>query len=820
MLAAIIIVAMVVPGCGETTPADTYVLTVVANPTAGGSAVDVTAAGPYTAGTQVTIRAEAGFGWLFDGWTTPAGVFEQASLPETIFTMPAQPVTVTANFEESEREGGAWIDELIITQESSEAASILKMQEGRVHVYGHGITDLLLFDTVIDDDDLDYQMTLGGSRDFMFNVYPGPDSVFFPISGEMNPFAVAEIREAMNLMIDRDYAAEEVLGGMGFPLYTQFSPGAAEEVRYQDIVDAVKLQYAYSPATGFAQIETAMLDLGAEFTGVLGEGGRWQYDYGSGLVDVVITQVIRTDLAPYPVLGDYFADVLEDDAGFVVNRAYATSGVAWGTYLQVNEAWHVYGGGWGMPSVFRTEVHSFAQFNTHLVMDWLNPWLSLEAWMDDPEWAPMYEAIVDLQQTKFNTMPERRVLVEFVLGEVMRFSNNIWSVAITDFIPYRAETDMILDACGGISGLWAQSIHFKDGVGDPIYGGTMHMELPSILVQNLNPVAGSPMTYDIMLTRDLTGDRAVYPHPSTGLNLPQHIASAEVVIKTGLPVGVSDEDPGYWCQLSFAETIEVPTTAWADWDADAQVWITAAERAVYDEAYELTANRKSTVVYRSDLWDMPLHDGSYLTPGDFMMSMIMAYDRGKPDSPVFDPDLEASVKVAIGSLRGIVIESLNPLTITTYAQTYGLDAEHSISTWFPGYGTYGEFAPWHTIAIGKLAEKEALLAFGQSKSDTLGVEWMDYTTGPSLPILATKLADAKAASYLPYAPTMVDYVNSAEIAGRYDRLTSWYGDKEHFWVSCGPFYLEKVYPTYRQIHLKAFFGYLDESDKWLWLLDE
>ena len=816
MLAAIIVVAMIVPGCGEPAPG-TYRLTIAVNPSGAGTAFDVTAAGPYEEGAEVTIRAEANVGFAFDGWTAPAGTFAQPGMAETIFFMPAQAVTVTANFESTVREGGAWIDELIITQEDSAAASILKMQEGRVHVYGHGLTNLQLFETVSDDPDLDLQMTFGGSRDFMFNVYPGPDDLFFPISGEMNPFAVAEIREAMNWMIDRDYAAEEVLSGMGFPMYTQFSPGGAEETRYSTLVNQILADYAYSPSTGQAQIKAAMEDLGAVLVGGdLGDGGRWQYNGA----DVEITQVIRTDLSPYPVLGDYFADVLEGDCGFKVNRAYATGAVAWGTYLQQKEAWHVYGGGWGMPAVFRTEVHSFRQFNTHIIMDWLQPWLSLEPWMNDPEWEPMYDAIIALAETDFSTMDEREALVSFVLPEVMRFSNNIWSVAITEFIPFRADVDMVLDAAGGVSGLWAQSIHFKDSAGNPVRGGTLHMELPSILVQNFNPVAGSPMTYDIMVMRDLTGDEALYPHPTTGLVMPQHIVSAEVVIETGRPVGVSDTSPGYWCKLSFADTITVPDDAWADWDAQNQVWITAAERAVYDEAYTQTSVRKSTVVYRDDLWEIPMHDGSILSPGDFMLSMIMGYDRGKPDSPIFDPDLETGVASAIGTLGGIVIESLDPLTITTYSKVYALDAEHSISTWFPGYGTYGEFAPWHTIAVGKLAEKNLQLAFGQSKADTLGVEWMDYTKGPGLPILASQLANAEDAGYLPYAPTMSDYVDSAEIADRYAKLTGWYDDKGHFWVSVGPFYLEAVFPIFKQIQLKAFIGYPDESDKWLWLLDD
>jgi len=55
---------------------------------------------PYAEGTEVSIKAEAAEGYGFVNWTAPAGGFDNASAAETTFTMPAQNVTVTANFEE------------------------------------------------------------------------------------------------------------------------------------------------------------------------------------------------------------------------------------------------------------------------------------------------------------------------------------------------------------------------------------------------------------------------------------------------------------------------------------------------------------------------------------------------------------------------------------------------------------------------------------------------------------------------------------------------------------------------------------------------
>jgi len=77
-----------------------YNLTMAADPGVGGAAIDLTNESPYAAGTGVSIKAEANLGYEFVNWTAPAGGFNNASAAETIFTMPAQNVTVTANFEE------------------------------------------------------------------------------------------------------------------------------------------------------------------------------------------------------------------------------------------------------------------------------------------------------------------------------------------------------------------------------------------------------------------------------------------------------------------------------------------------------------------------------------------------------------------------------------------------------------------------------------------------------------------------------------------------------------------------------------------------
>ena len=76
-----------------------YELTMAADPDVGGTATDLTDNSPYAEGAEVTIEATAAQGYQFVNWTGPAGGFGNASAHNTIFTMPAQNVTVTAHFE-------------------------------------------------------------------------------------------------------------------------------------------------------------------------------------------------------------------------------------------------------------------------------------------------------------------------------------------------------------------------------------------------------------------------------------------------------------------------------------------------------------------------------------------------------------------------------------------------------------------------------------------------------------------------------------------------------------------------------------------------
>ena len=118
------------------------------------------------------------------------------------------------------------------------------------------------------------------------------------------------------------------------------------------------------------------------------------------------------------------------------------------------------------------------------------------------------------------------------------------------------------------------------------------------------------------------------------------------------------------------------------------------------------------------------------------------------------------------------------------------------------------------MTVGLLAEAAGDLAFSSDKADANEVEWMSLIAGPSLEILTGHLEDAAADGHIPYASTLDGYISADDSAARWENLSAWYEDKEHFWVGLGPFYLEKAFTTEKTVQLVRNENFPDPSDKW------
>ncbi|MFQ5459612.1 MAG: ABC transporter substrate-binding protein, partial [Anaerolineae bacterium] len=370
--------------------------------------------------------------------------------------------------------------------------------------------------------------------------------------------------------------------------------------------------------------------------------------------------------------------------------------------------------------------------------------------------------------------------------------------------PLRKDVEVAADLSGSIYGtmLWPYTLRHQSDV-----GGSLTWASASILTEPWNPIAGTNWIYDTALIRS-TGQWSFMPDPNTGLTWPQRVQSFDVTVKEGLPVGKTND----WLTLTFAPEIQVPDDAWIDWDASEQRFITAGEG--YTETQ--TALVKTTTTYPADLFEtVKWHDGSPLSVGDMVMRLIMVFDDAKPESAIFDEAEVPSLESFMSTFKGIRITSTNPMTVEFYSDNWSLDAESAISnlrTLWPYYG-FGE-APWHTVALGVRGDAKGLASFSADKAAAKEIEQFNYIAGPTVKTLADQLAEATDETYIPYAPTMADYVTPEEASARYDNLAEWYAERGHFWVGTGPFILKKAFPVEGTVTLERNPDFPDMADKW------
>lgn len=700
---------------------------------------------------------------------------------------------------------GAYLDEIIFQEVATKGAAVDQLIAGEIDVYAYPLDDAELLEKVRASSETDYRLGYGGFNDLTFN----PGGPVFN-NGNLNPFAVPDFREAINWLIDREYIADEISQGLATAKYSYLNSAFPDAERYRDIMDDLEDYYATDVDRAYAVMTDVLEELGA-----VKVGNTWQYN-GSPVEIIALIRIEDTRMD----IGQYVAGLLEE-FGFVVDRRIRKSSELsplWISSAPMDGLWHFYTGGWVTTAISRDQGTGFNQFYTSRILPWpLFTYLTedmVEGMVDGRGVAmdDLWDTLDKLYNRDFTTMDERELLFEDALWGTCKFANIMWLVDNAAAASFRSNVTVGTDLSGGIHGsqMWAKIAYFQNEDGTPQEGGTLRVATNTLLIEPFNPVNGTNWSYDQMVIRAM-GDDATGMDINTGLVWPLYFDRAEVTVQEGLPVGVSDGED--WCTLTFEPEIAVPTDAWADWDATTQTFITVGEK--YPDG--VTAKRKSVVYYPESLYDVPLHDGSTISIADFILSMIMTFDQAKPESAIYDESAVPGFDSFMSAFRGVKIVSENPLIIETYSDLYTLDAENGVSTWFPYYDQGPGF--WHVVTLGILAEELKLTSFSEDKAQALSIQWLDLTKGPSIPILYDTLMQAWRTSYIPYEPTLGQYVTPLEAQTRWVNLEQWYNRYGHFWVTSAPFYLEKAYPTEKNIVLKRFADYPFESDKWQFMID-
>ncbi|HPR97306.1 MAG TPA: ABC transporter substrate-binding protein [Thermotogota bacterium] len=250
---------------------------------------------------------------------------------------------------------GPYADKVYVNTRMKEEIGLKDTAEGLTDVFLYGVSGPTLYGMPQEDlDKLEIYSVPSGSWSININNYPGVAPYQVEKDGKtlFNPFAIEEVRFAMNFLIDRKYIVDEILGGAGFPMFTMATTGQPGTTKYNKIAEDFGFTDEGDEQKAIKDITAAMEAAAAlpENQGRLVKGADfWEFDGEP----VTIGFLIRVD-DPNGRLreGNYISDQIEK-AGIKVDRLIWDRAKASATTYRSNPAdyeWNLYTEGWGAGS--------------------------------------------------------------------------------------------------------------------------------------------------------------------------------------------------------------------------------------------------------------------------------------------------------------------------------------------------------------------------------------------------------------------------------------------------------------------------------------
>jgi peptide/nickel transport system substrate-binding protein len=326
-----------------------------------------------------------------------------------------------------DRKGG-WLDTVTMIADPSVQSAVTRIIAGDIDVYAQSSSNAETFKTATDAG-LQTINSYGSYNDLTFNTY-GP--VFEESTGGLNPFAVREVREAMNRLLDRNYIVQEIMGGLAVPKFFPLTAGFPDYAKYIDVARELEAKYAYDFDAANAVITGVMEDLGAVLV-----DGKWTFNDEP----VTIILLIRVEDERRQI-GDYVANQLEA-AGFATDRQYKTSSEASVLWVRGNVAdglWHLYTGGWITTAIDRDQGSNFEFFfSPRSAYSFTTLWQSYE--LTDEQ----VELFTTLANNDFTNLDERKELFSQAMRDGIETSNRLWLVDRLSYSPLAANVEVGAD---------------------------------------------------------------------------------------------------------------------------------------------------------------------------------------------------------------------------------------------------------------------------------------------------------------------------------------------------------------------------------------
>ena len=588
----------------------------------------------------------------------------------------------------------------------------------------------------------------------ILNPAPAPE-------GRLNPFAIKEVRQAMQILIDREFVTREIYQGQAAPMYTNVASTDFDYLTVFDVIQQADLRY--DPEYARQQIAAAMTEAGAELVDDV-----WHFNGQP----VRLKFIMRVEDERREV-GDLIRAALQD-AGFAIAANRQTFAPAIQTVYASDPAqfeWHLYTEGWGRGAPNR---YDFSGINSFYA-----PWLgNMPGWKEVGFWHYENEALDELGERlfkgDFSDQAERdemyREMTRIGLDESVR----IWIATVMNAFPVQAGVEGItLDLAAGPRGLWSLRSAYQPGSDELTVG---HLWVWTERT-TWNPVGGFSDVYSNDIWRQLQ-DPPIWNDPFTGIPAPFRISYE---IETAGPTAALD----------------VPEDAIL-WDAERSRWATVGA--------EVTATSKVVYDY-SKYFQAPWHHGQPISMADVLYSIYQGMDLSyNPDKAKIETVIAITSRPFLETIKGYRV--LDENRIEAYVDFWHFEQNYIASYGIPS----GLSTPWEILyAMDELVFNQRRAAYSDTTAGRYNVPWISLVLDRDARLVRKAMLDLRRTETFPEAvftlPTTdgeTTLVNSSEGVERYTAVLDWFDNKGHLVISNGPFTLERYDPPAQFAELAAF----------------
>ena len=645
---------------------------------------------------------------------------------------------------------GTYVDEIKFIQYLDENTALEEVRNGNLDMYYYRISSDRLEDSDSKDGLKVYEST-GGYYSILLNPTD---------EGPFNPFSIQKVRYAVNFLVDRDLIVNELLGGYGTPMFSNYGSFSAEYLRILDVIET--FQFRYNPSFAEKVIFEELSIKGAEKI-----DGVWHYENEP----IEITFFIRSDDPVRKAIGEVLSSELEE-IGFTVKKEFGDLNKAYVVVYgsdPVEQKWSLYTEGWGSSGFTRYDSVALAQM--------YSPWFSSMPGNNNPSnWNYENDKLDELTQKiysgEFNDQNERTELIKDATREGVNESVRIFLASKIDQYVVNDGVEGIINALGaGVPSRFTPINVRTDS-------GTLDVGVKQIYQAAWNPIGGLGDTYSNQIWLSIS-DPILTGHPFSGKIIP--IRATWEVETNGIN-----------------SSVQVPDDA-IKWNSDLKKW----------EEIGTGISAKSKIIY--DLKFNQWHHGPEMNMNDIIYSMYFISEWGSErteNDKTYDSDFSPQASQVLNTLKGIRI--IDEDTIEVYTDFWHFDSGE-IASW----GSVWSSMPWEIIAAMEQIVVDGKSSFSRTESITKNINWISLIIPNDANQVKMQLNNFKENEVVPDSLVQFNLQKNFQNI-RYDSSQKWINENNHAVISNGPFYLDRYSPESRMIVIKSFdYGnYLFEQGKW------